>query len=351
MNQTLELCLDTFGDITDGADGKPLHAAQVIRNLVEEAVLADEVGVDAIGVGEHHRADFAVSAPEIVLAAIASRTKRIRLGSAVTVLSSDDPIRVFQRFSTIDAISNGRAEVILGRGSFTELFPLFGFDLKQYEELFNEKLDLFAAVLEGAAGDVAGRAAAAAAGPERLSENGIRPADDLDRRRRHAAVRHARRALRHADDARDHRRRSEALRAVRGPLSPRAQGDGQAGAAGRRAFARLRRRNRRAGARRAVRRLQAHARQDRRRARLAADEPRRFRARDRARLALCRLARNGRAQDRRHHQDVRSCPLHHEVQRGAVAAREGDALHRALRAEGYAAGQGDGGANAPLSAP
>src|SRR5256714_2436099 len=148
MNQTIALGLDTFGDITDGPDGKPLHAAQVIRNLVDEAVLADEVGVDAIGVGEHHRADFAVSAPEIVLAAIASRTTCIRLGSAVTVLSSDDPIRVFQRFSTLDAISNGRAEVILGRGSFTESFPLFGFDLKQYEQLFEEKLNLFAEVLK-----------------------------------------------------------------------------------------------------------------------------------------------------------------------------------------------------------
>src|SRR2546430_140839 len=119
MTKTIQLCLDTFGDITDGADGKPLHAAQVIRSLVEEAVLADEVGVDFIGVGEHHRADFAVSSPEMALAAIASRTRRIRLGSAVTVLSSDDPIRVFQRFSTLDPISNGRAEVILGRGSFT----------------------------------------------------------------------------------------------------------------------------------------------------------------------------------------------------------------------------------------
>src|SRR5436853_7328352 len=148
MNQTIELGLDTFGDVTDGPDGKPLHAAQVIRNLVEEAVLADELAVDAIGVGEHRRADFAVSAPEIVLAAIASRTRRIKLGSAVTVLSSYVPIRVFQRFSSIDAISNGRAEVILGRGSFIESFPLFGLDLKQYEELFNEKLDLFAAVLK-----------------------------------------------------------------------------------------------------------------------------------------------------------------------------------------------------------
>ena len=147
MSQTIELGLDTFGDVTEGPDGKPLHAAQVIRNLVDEAVLADAVGVDFVGVGEHHRADFAVSSPEMVLAAIAARTQRIRLGSAVTVLSSDDPIRVFQRFSALDALSNGRAEVILGRGSFIESFPLFGFDLNQYDELFNEKLDLFAAVL------------------------------------------------------------------------------------------------------------------------------------------------------------------------------------------------------------
>src|SRR5215467_6464781 len=147
MAQAIELGLDTFGDVTDGPDGHPLHAAQVIRNLMEQAVLADEVGVDFIGVGEHHRADFAVSSPEMVLAAIASRTGRIRLGSAVTVLSSDDPIRVFQRFATLDAISNGRAEVILGRGSFTESFPLFGFDLSQYEELFEEKLGLFAALV------------------------------------------------------------------------------------------------------------------------------------------------------------------------------------------------------------
>ena len=149
MNGMIELGLDTFGDITDGPDGQPLHAAVVIRNLVEEAVLADEVGVDFIGVGEHHRSDFAVSTPETVLAAIAGRTSRIHLGSAVTVLSSDDPIRVYQRFSTLDALSNGRAEVILGRGSFTESFPLFGFDLDKYEELFDEKLDLYAAILSG----------------------------------------------------------------------------------------------------------------------------------------------------------------------------------------------------------
>ncbi|MDE5441186.1 LLM class flavin-dependent oxidoreductase [Bradyrhizobium sp. CSA207] len=147
MTAPLEFGLDTFGDVTRDASGAMLAHAQVIRNVVDEAVLADELGLDFIGLGEHHRADFAISSPETVLAAIASRTKRIHLGSAVTVLSSDDPIRVFQRFATLDAVSNGRAEVILGRGSFTESFPLFGFDLRAYEALFEEKLDLFTALL------------------------------------------------------------------------------------------------------------------------------------------------------------------------------------------------------------
>src|SRR6478752_7239007 len=148
MTGKLQLGIDTFGDVTRDADGAPLPQAQVLRNVVAEGVQADRVGLDFFGVGEHHRADFAISAPEIVLAAIAGQTTRIHLGSAVTVLSSDDPIRVFQRFSTLNAASNGRAEIILGRGSFTESFPLFGFPLDQYEVLFEEKLDLFAALLE-----------------------------------------------------------------------------------------------------------------------------------------------------------------------------------------------------------
>lgn len=147
MTSTLELGLDTFGDVTAAADGGRLPAAQVLRDLVEEAVIADQTGVDFFGVGEHHRDDFAVSAPEIVLAAIAARTSRLRFGTAVTVLSSDDPIRLFQRFATLDALSNGRAEIILGRGSFTESFPLFGFPLEDYERLFEEKLDLFSRLL------------------------------------------------------------------------------------------------------------------------------------------------------------------------------------------------------------
>ena len=143
MEQHVELGLDTFGDVSDGPDGVLRSHGQVIRDVVAEGVLADQVGLDFFGVGEHHRVDFAVTAPEVVLAAVAARTERIRLGSAVTVLSSDDPVRVYERFATLDAISNGRAEVILGRGSFIESFPLFGYDLDQYEVLFEEKLELF----------------------------------------------------------------------------------------------------------------------------------------------------------------------------------------------------------------
>ncbi|GEO94358.1 LLM class flavin-dependent oxidoreductase [Kocuria turfanensis] len=140
---TLQLGLNTFGDLYPGPDGRMLSGAQVIRNVVAEATLADRVGLDFFGIGEHHREDFAVSSPETVLAGIATVTDRIRLGSAVTVLSSDDPVRVYQRFATVDALSSGRAEVILGRGSFTESFPLFGYPLDQYEALFEEKLQLF----------------------------------------------------------------------------------------------------------------------------------------------------------------------------------------------------------------
>ena len=146
----LELGLDTFGDVTIADDGTLVPQPRVIRNVVDEAVLADQLGIDFIGVGEHHRPDLAVSAPEVVLAAIAARTNHIRLGSAVTVLSTDDPVRVYERFATLDALSNGRAEIILGRGSFTESFPLFGYDLDDYEVLFEEKLQLFAELLKEA---------------------------------------------------------------------------------------------------------------------------------------------------------------------------------------------------------
>lgn len=143
----LSLGLDTFGDITRGPDGRLLRADEVLRHVVQEAVIAEQAGLDVIGLGEHHREDFAISAPEVVLGAIAGQTSRIRLGTAVTVLSTDDPVRVFQRLSTLDAVSGGRAEVVLGRGSFTESYRLFGFDLADYDRLFEERLDLFARLL------------------------------------------------------------------------------------------------------------------------------------------------------------------------------------------------------------
>lgn len=133
----------SFADNTvDAATGKKLHPAQRLGNLMEEIVLADEAGLDVFGIGEHHREEYVASAPPVILAAAASRTKRIRLTSAVTVLGSDDPVRVYQQFSTLDLLSGGRAEIMIGRGSFIESFPLFGYNLQDYEELFSEKMDL-----------------------------------------------------------------------------------------------------------------------------------------------------------------------------------------------------------------
>ena len=143
----VEFGLDTFGDMTAGDDGSLLPAGQVIRNIVEQAVLADGLGISHFSVGEHHRDDFAVSAPDIVLAGIATRTTRITLGTAVTVLSTDDPVRVYERFATLDGLSSGRAEITAGRGSFTESFPLFGYDLSDYDALFEEKLELLVRLL------------------------------------------------------------------------------------------------------------------------------------------------------------------------------------------------------------
>jgi len=139
----MELGIYTFAEVgPDPLTGQPVDAHQRMRNLMEEIQLADQLGLDVYAVGEHHRSDYAVSAPAVVLGAAAERTKTIRLSSAVTVLSSDDPVRVFQAFATVDLLSGGRAEIMAGRGSFTESFPLFGYDLQQYDELFSEKLEL-----------------------------------------------------------------------------------------------------------------------------------------------------------------------------------------------------------------
>ena len=144
----LEFGLDTFGDLPADDSGEPSSYAAAIRQVVDEAVLADQLGVDVIALGEHHRPEYAISSPETVLAGIATRTDAHQARLGVTVLCSDDPVRVFQRFATLDALSNGRAEVILGRGSFTESFPLFGYDLSDYDLLFEEKIELFARLLD-----------------------------------------------------------------------------------------------------------------------------------------------------------------------------------------------------------
>lgn len=145
----MEIGISTFVETTpDPQTGEVISHAQRIREVVEEIVLADQVGLDVYGVGEHHRKDYAASAPAVILAAAAAQTQRIRLTSAVTVLSSDDPVRVFQDFATLDGISNGRAEIMAGRGSFIESFPLFGYDLDNYDELFDEKLELLLKIRE-----------------------------------------------------------------------------------------------------------------------------------------------------------------------------------------------------------
>jgi probable LLM family oxidoreductase len=144
----MEIGVSMFGDNHYDAAGKPQPVGQRLRELIEEIKLTDELGLDFFGIGEHHRPDYSVSTPEIILAAAATVTKRIKLGSAVTVLSSADPVRVYQQFATIDQISNGRAEIVAGRGSFTESFPIYGFNLKDYEGLFSEKLDLLQKINE-----------------------------------------------------------------------------------------------------------------------------------------------------------------------------------------------------------
>src|SRR5271167_3385089 len=145
----MQIGISTFAERTPDPDtGETVSAGERLRDVVAEIVRADEVGLDVYAIGEHHRPDFAASAPAVVLAAAASRTTRIRLSSAVTVLSSDDPVRVFQDFSTLDLLSDGRAEIMAGRGSFIESFPLFGYDLDDYDELFAEKLDLLLALRE-----------------------------------------------------------------------------------------------------------------------------------------------------------------------------------------------------------
>ena len=282
----MEIGAYTFADVGPG-----ITPEERLRNLLEEIELADQVGLDVFGVGEHHRPDFAVSAPAVVLAAAAARTERIRLTSAVTVLSSDDPVRVFQEFATLDLLSGGRAEIMAGRGSFIESFPLFGYDLDDYDELFAEKLELLLQLREQERVTWSGRHRAPLDDLRRLPAAAAGPAAGLDRRRRHAAVGRPGRDARPAAGDRDHRRRAGALRAARRAL-PRG---------GARARATTRPRCRSASTRTPTSprpreraadeffpRLRGDDEPDRARARLAADDARAVR---RAALAARRAAR------------------------------------------------------------
>ena len=212
----MEIGVYTFAELQeDPHDGHMISAQQRMRDLIEEAELADQVGLDVFGVGEHHRADLIVSSPAVVLAAVAERTERIRLTSAVTVLSSDDPVRVFQDFATLDLLSGGRAEIMAGRGSFTESFPLFGFDLADYDDLFEEKLRLLIQLREDEHVTWSGRHGPPLAGqgvyPRPLQD----PLPDLGGGGWRARVGVPRGDARPADGARDHRRHARAVRPVR----------------------------------------------------------------------------------------------------------------------------------------
>ena len=339
MNDAIELGVDTFGDVTVSEDGQQLSQAQTLRNVVEQGVLADQVGLHFIGLGEHHRPDFAISAPEVIAAAIAARTSRIRIGTAVTVLSTDDPVRVFQRFSTINAISNGRAEVIVGRGSFTESFPLFGYDLSLYEQLFEEKLNLWVELLKGEPVSWNGRLRSG------LHEQKIYPPSESGTLTTWVAVGKSGiggpgRVLRTAVDARHHRRDParfrpwvdlpRAIAAVRKPARPVGVHPGSHCRNGRTGQEELFPHHvammNRIGAERGY-----------------AQRPARVRARRRTRwCALRRFARNRGREDRRHREDPGPHAIRSEIQQRHPSARTADEEHRAYD-EGGAEGERDTG--------
>ena len=206
----------------DPKTGQPFDLEGTFAAMLEQGEAADKFGLDVFGLGEHHRPDYAVSAPAVALAAVAARTKRIKLTSAVTVLSSDDPVRVYQQFATLDLISNHRAEIMVGRGSFVESYPLFGQSLNDYDELFAEKLDLLLKIRAETRVTWKGKHRPALQGAWRLSPHPRRLAD-LDRCRRHAAIGGARRHAWLAAGAGDHRRRSHPLLSLRRSLSPGAR--------------------------------------------------------------------------------------------------------------------------------
>src|ERR1700730_5462434 len=217
----MQIGVDSFvAAPVDGVSDRVVDPARHLNELLEAITLADEVGLDVFGIGEHHRREFLDSAPTVILAAAAVRTRRIRLTSAVTVLSAADPVRVFQEFATLDLLSNGRAEIVVGRGSFIEAFPLFGFELEDYDSLFAEKLDLLLNIRENMHVHWSGKHRAALTGQGVYPAPPPEPAAGLARCRRHAEFLHSRRRTRAAADGRDHRRRAAPVSAVDRSLPP-----------------------------------------------------------------------------------------------------------------------------------
>ena len=284
----MQVGIDSFASHLLQNGGEPLTGAEAMEKLLQRIAYADEVGLDVFGIGEHHRIEYLDSATAVILAAAAARTKKIILTSAVTVLSAVDPVRLFQQFATLDLVSQGRAEMIVGRGSSTEAFPLFGFSMNDYDELFEEKLELLLAVRDSEKVTWSGKYRPALTGQGDLPASEAGEAADLDRRRRHAGVVRARRAARVALDGGDHRRRDApfpaAHRSVQGGGASRRASAGDA--AGGSALARLRGADQRGGARRVLPRLRGDVRQACARARRICAEPRGLRrASDAARCA------------------------------------------------------------------
>ena len=214
----MEIGVDSFVAATVDAAGRAVDPARHLSELLEAITLADEVGLDVFGIGEHHRREFLDSAPTVILAAAAARTRRIRLTSAVTVLSAADPVRVFQEFATLDLLSNGRAEIVAGRGSFIEAFPLFGLELEDYDSLFAEKLDLLLKIRENTHVNWSGKHRAATHRTGSLSAPAAEPAAGLARCRRHTGLFCSRRHSRAPTNGRHHWRGTAPFSAIDRPL-------------------------------------------------------------------------------------------------------------------------------------
>ena len=269
----MQVGIDSFAAAFD-ENSRALNPADRLRQLVEQIEHADEVGLDAFGIGEHHRREFLDSAPAVILGAAAARTQRIRLTSAVTVLSAEDPVRAFQNFATLDLLSRGRAEMIVGRGSSIEAFPLFGFRLEDYDALFEEKLDLLLKIREHEHVQWTGKYRRAIDGARGLPAADAGVSADLARRRRHAEIVRARRRARTPVDGGDHWRRAAAISAADRSLSRNRQATRafRGSTQGRRPHARLCRRNHAGGCRHLLPRLREGDDGCRQGARMAADD-------------------------------------------------------------------------------